>query len=70
MKCMMCHLKAKFMRSTQFAGDHPFCSKHAREEEGFMQNDSYQFWYKIEKPKRDKEVKSKLGYSRVGLGNV
>ena len=70
MKCLECHREAKWMRSTQFSGDHPYCAPHARAEDDFMKNDSYAFWYKIEKPKRDKEVKSKLGYSRIGLGNV
>ena len=70
MKCLECHREAKWMNSTQFSGDHPYCSTHARAEDDFMKNDSYHFWYKIKKPKQDKEVKSKLGYSRIGLGNI
>ena len=53
MECLMCSLKAKWMRSTQFSGDHPYCAKHARAEEDFMKNDSYAFWYKIKEEKKD-----------------
>ena len=67
MKCLECEKEAKWVRSTQFAGDHPYCAKHARAEEDFMKNDSYEFWYRI---KEDREIKSKLGYSRIGLNNV
>ena len=67
MKCLECEKEAKWMRSTQFSGDFPYCAKHARAEEDFMKNDSYEFWYRI---KQDREIKSKLGYSRIGLNNV
>jgi hypothetical protein len=56
-KCMMCEKEAEWIRSTQFAGDHPFCDEHARLEKGFMQNDSYEYWYNI---KDKNEYKSRL----------
>lgn len=43
----MCDKPAQWMRSTQFAGDHPFCTEHAQEEKDFLINDSYEYWYKI-----------------------
>jgi hypothetical protein len=67
MKCLECEKEAKWMKSTQFSGDFPYCAKHARAEEDFMKSDSYSFWYRI---KQDREIKSKLGYSRIGLNNV
>lgn len=53
--CMMCDKPAVWIRSTQFAGDHPFCEEHAKAEKGFGVNDSYEFWYKAKK----NEVESK-----------
>lgn len=47
-RCMMCDAPAEWIRSTQFAGDHPFCRQHAEAEEGFGENDSYEFWYEVE----------------------
>ena len=47
--CLMCNKPADWIRSTQFAGDHPFCDEHARQEQGFGENDSYEYWYKIKK---------------------
>jgi endogenous inhibitor of DNA gyrase (YacG/DUF329 family) len=40
-KCIMCSQPATWIRSTQFAGDHPFCEEHARQEKDFGENDSY-----------------------------
>lgn len=51
--CMMCDEPAVWIRSTQFAGDHPFCEEHAKLEEGFGVNDSYEFWYKVKKDKNE-----------------
>lgn len=48
-KCMMCDEQAVWERCTQFAGDHPFCQKHAEMEEDFMCNDDYEFWREIKK---------------------
>lgn len=49
--CMMCDKPAVWIRSTQFAGDHPFCKEHAEAEEGFNVNDSYEYWYKVKDEK-------------------
>ena len=48
-KCIMCDKPADWIRGTQFAGNHPFCDEHARQEEGFGISDSYEYWYKPEK---------------------
>lgn len=45
--CLMCSEPATWVRSTQFAGDHPFCEEHAKQEDDFNENDSYTFWYEI-----------------------
>jgi len=39
-----CDEPAVWMRYTQFAGDHPFCDKHARAEKDFSENDSCTRW--------------------------
>ena len=52
-KCMMCDRPAVWIRATQFAGDHPFCEEHARQESDFMVNDSYEFWYRIDDESED-----------------
>ena len=52
--CMMCDKPAVWIRSTQFAGDHPFCDEHAKAEKGFGENDSYEFWYKVPKQNGEK----------------
>jgi hypothetical protein len=69
MKCIKCDKDAVWVRSTQFAGDHPYCEEHAKKESDFGENDSYTYWYKVKKANR-RVIKSKLGYARVGLGNV
>lgn len=48
--CLECGERAEWERMTQFAGDHPYCDKHAREEKDFGQDDSYAFWVKIVTP--------------------
>ena len=45
--CVICQNKANYIRHTQFAGQHPFCKKHAEAEEDFNKEDSYIFWEKI-----------------------
>ena len=50
-KCIECNEPAVWVRSTQFAGDHPYCEKHAKEQKDFGQNDSYAYWYKPEDEK-------------------
>jgi len=42
-----CDKEAAFIRHTQFAGSHPLCEKHAREDPEFMMGTSYQFWEKL-----------------------
>lgn len=44
MICIDCDKEAKYIRHTQFAGSHPFCEEHAREQKGFLCNDSYESW--------------------------
>lgn len=47
--CIECGLPAVYVRSTQFAGDHPYCEDHAKLESDFMISDSYTYWYKVKK---------------------
>jgi len=47
--CLMCDKPAEWIRSTQFAGNHPFCDEHARQEQGFGGSDSYEYWYELKK---------------------
>lgn len=49
--CLECNEPAVYVRSTQFAGDHPYCEKHAKEQKDFEINDSYACWYKLEEDK-------------------
>ncbi len=51
MKCCECGEPAVWVRSTQFAGDHPYCEKHAKEQNDFGVNDSYEYWYNLEDDK-------------------
>jgi hypothetical protein len=46
-KCIICDKPAEWIRGTQFAGDHPFCDEHAKQEKGFGTDDSYEYWYNI-----------------------
>jgi hypothetical protein len=45
-QCVLCEQPATWMRYTQFAGDHPFCEKHAYDEMGKESNDGD--WEKID----------------------
>lgn len=47
-QCIECDEPAVWVRSTQFAGDHPYCEKHAIEQKDFHDADSYFYWFKIE----------------------
>lgn len=48
-KCIECGEPAEWVRSTQFAGEHPYCKFHAEKESDFYQEpDSYFFWYKLD----------------------
>jgi hypothetical protein len=47
--CVECDQPATWIRSTQFAGDHPYCDHHARLEPDFNDPpDSYCYWYELE----------------------
>ena len=47
--CLVCGQPAEWVRSTQFAGDHPYCEHHAKKEDDFEEEgDSYSYWYKID----------------------
>lgn len=48
MKCLECNKTAVWVRHTQFAGDHPYCDVHAKEQTDFGQEDSYTFWENIQ----------------------
>jgi hypothetical protein len=50
-QCLMCEKSADWMRCTQFAGDHPFCDEHAKQEKGFGENDSYEYWKDLKETK-------------------
>ena len=39
-KCTDCDLPAKWIRHTQFAGDHFFCDEHAKKEKDFRNSKS------------------------------
>ena len=45
--CIECNKPAVYIRSTQFAGNHPFCKEHAEKESDFGKNDSYEYWYEV-----------------------
>jgi hypothetical protein len=46
-KCIECEKPATWVRSTQFAGDHPYCEEHAQLESDFNDNDSYTYWKEL-----------------------
>lgn len=47
-RCLECGGHAVWIRHTQFAGDHPYCDKHARMEKDFNDEpDSYSFWSNV-----------------------
>ena len=50
-KCLECNEDATYIRNTQFAGDHPYCSKHAWLEEDFAIDDSYTYWTRVKETK-------------------
>lgn len=43
-----CNEEASYIRHTQFAGSHPLCENHAKEDKDFMKSDSYMYWTEIE----------------------
>lgn len=57
-----CGEPATWVRRTQFAGDHPFCEKHARNQENFgKSNPGYFFWEQLPPPKHPKTLKGFKG---------
>lgn len=47
--CCECDQPAAWVRSTQFAGEHPYCEDHAKQEPDFNDlPDTYHFWYHVE----------------------
>ena len=52
--CCECGEPATWVRHTQFASSHFFCTQHARAEEDFGRSDSsYFFWEELSKGKDD-----------------
>lgn len=49
--CLKCDKPAEWVRSTQFAGNHPYCEDHAKKESDFGEDDSYTYWYKVDAEK-------------------
>ena len=48
-KCIECSEPATWIRSTQFAGDHPYCEHHAMQQSDWEDEpDSYSYWYKVD----------------------
>jgi len=43
-KCFECEKPANYIRHTQFAGKHYYCTEHARLENDFAIDDSYTYW--------------------------
>ena len=50
-KCIECNKPADWVRSTQFAGEHPYCKEHAEKESDFGEDDSYTYWYEVNNEK-------------------
>lgn len=48
-ECSECGKRAKWIRHTQFAGDHPYCSDHAKQQKDFGQEDSYAYWEELKR---------------------
>lgn len=46
--CCICGEPATWVRSTQFAGDHPYCTIHAKKEDDFGEEDDSTFWIDVE----------------------
>lgn len=52
--CLVCGQPAEWVRSTQFAGEHPYCTHHAKKEDDFGEDDSYSYWYEVKYDVRTK----------------
>lgn len=64
-KCSECSKEAKYLRATQFSGDHYFCEDHAILEERYGENDSYQAWYEIIKSFKPNKFTSPIIFKRA-----
>lgn len=42
-----CKNPVNYIRYTQFAGNHPFCDKHAKKEKDFLDNDNCVHWSQV-----------------------
>lgn len=53
LRCGDCGEKAKWVRVTQFSGEHPFCKKCAKQEDDFKESDpSYFYWIKVNRKEK------------------
>lgn len=43
-----CTQPVRWVRCTQFAGDHPFCEEHAKKESDFGKEDDNFFWNEVD----------------------
>lgn len=43
-----CTQPVRWVRCTQFAGDHPFCEEHAKKEPDFGKEDDNFFWNEVD----------------------
>ncbi len=62
---MTCGAPATHIRSTQFAGDHPFCEEHAKKETDFGQSDSYTYWYPVKAKNTNRPSKHDVEIGRI-----
>lgn len=46
--CSVCGKPVEWVRCTQFAGKHPYCEHHAKQEDDFGEDDSYAYWEKLD----------------------
>ena len=63
--CSECSKDAKYLRATQFSGDHYFCEDHAILEKDYGENDSYQVWYEIVKIFEPNQFTSPIIFKRA-----
>ena len=53
-----CINPVRWIRHTQFTGDHPFCDAHAKQEDDFGENSSYKDWEDLKKKKKKPRKKA------------
>lgn len=63
--CCECGKPARWLRMTQFAGNHPYCKKHATLESDFKDSDSYKFWTKINRNDTPLKHSKPSGFPRI-----